>query len=171
MYGSVNMMQLDKCLAKKWIPGGIPPRIANMMQLESLDLSYNQLSGEIPPAMAAMSFLEVLDLSYNHLSGQIPQSSQFSTFLNTSFLGNDRLCGKPLTRLCETNHAPSATATPGTSKELNLEFLSIEVGVVSGLAIIVATMLLWRNGRSWVYWHVDKFWLQVLQPWISRHRR
>jgi len=44
-------MQLDKCLAKKWIPGGIPPRIANMMQLESLDLSYNQLSGEFPPAM------------------------------------------------------------------------------------------------------------------------
>ena len=54
--------------------------------------------------MALMSFLEVLNLSYNHLSGMIPQSSHFSTFPDTSFLGNDRLCGKP--PCCETNHAP-----------------------------------------------------------------
>ena len=158
-------------LSRNSFTGGIPPRIANMLQLESLDLSYNQLSGEIPPAMALMSFLEVLNLSYNHLSGQIPQASQFLTLPNTSFLGNDRLCGKPLTQLCETNHAPSAAATPGSSKELNWEFLSVEVGVVSGLAIVAATMLLWGNGRSWVYWQVDKFWLQVLQPWICRRRR
>ena len=135
-----------------------------MLQLESLDLSYNQFSGEIPPAMALMSFLEVLNLSYNHLSGQIPQASQFLTLPNTSFLGNDRLCGKPLARLCETNHPPSANATPGSSKELNWEFLSVEVGVISGLAIVAVTMLLWGNRRRWVYWHVDKFWLQVLQP-------
>jgi Leucine-rich repeat (LRR) protein len=63
-----------------------------MLQLESLDLSYNQLSGEISPAMAVMSFLEVLNLSYNHLSGMISQSSQFLTFPGTSFLGNDGLC-------------------------------------------------------------------------------
>ncbi|PVH37003.1 hypothetical protein PAHAL_6G217400 [Panicum hallii] len=157
-------------LSRNSFTGEIPPRIAYMLQLESLDLSYNQLSGEIPPAMAAMSFLEVLNLSYNHLSGMIPQSSQFLTFPNTSFLGNDRLCGKPLARLCETNHAPSAAATPGSSKELNWEFLSVEVGVVSGLAIVAATMLLWGNGRGWVYWHVDKFWLQVVQPWICRRR-
>ncbi|PUZ51674.1 hypothetical protein GQ55_6G206900 [Panicum hallii var. hallii] len=157
-------------LSRNSFTGEIPPRIANMLQLESLDLSYNQLSGEIPPVMAMMSFLEVLNLSYNHLSGMIPQSSQFLTFPNTSFLGNDRLCGKPLARLCETNHAPSAAATPGSSKELNWEFLSVEVGVVSGLAIVAATMLLWGNGRGWVYWHVDMFWLQVLQPWICRRR-
>lgn len=157
-------------LSRNSFTGVIPPRIANMLQLESLDLSYNQLSGEIPPAMAAMSFLEVLNLSYNHLSGQIPQSSQFLTFPTTSFLGNDGLCGKPLIRSCDINHAPSAPATPGSSKELNWEILSVEVGVISGLAIVVATMLLWGNGRRWVYFHVDKFWLLVLQPWICRRR-
>lgn len=157
-------------LSRNSFTGVIPPRIANMLQLESLDLSYNQLSGEIPPAMAAMSFLEVLNLSYNHLSGQIPQSSQFLTFPTTSFLGNDGLCGKPLRRLCDINHAPSAPATSGSSKELNWEILSVEVGVISGLAIVVATMLLWGNGRRWVYFHVDKFWLLVLQPWICRRR-
>ncbi|CAO2206865.1 unnamed protein product [Urochloa humidicola] len=157
-------------LSRNSFTGGIPPQIANMLQLESLDLSYNQLSGEIPPAMSLMSFLEMLNLSYNHLSGLIPQSSQFLTFPD-SFLGNDGLCGKPLTRLCDTNHASSADATPGSSKELNWEFLSVEVGVVSGLAIAVVTMLLWGNGRRWLYWHVDKFWLLVLQPWICRRLR
>ncbi|CAO2191601.1 unnamed protein product [Urochloa humidicola] len=145
-------------MSRNSFTGGIPPRIANMLQLESLDLSYNQLSGEIPSAMAQMSFLGTLNLSYNRLSGLIPQSSQFLTFPD-SFLGNDGLCGKPLTRLCESNHAPSAAQVPGTSKELNSDFLSVEVGIISGLAIVVATTVLWGNGRRWLYWHVDKFWL------------
>ncbi|CAO2211075.1 unnamed protein product [Urochloa humidicola] len=156
-------------LSRNSFTGVIPPQIANMLQLESLDLSYNQLSGKIPTAMATMSFLEVLNLSYNHLSGQIPQSSQLLTFTNMSFLGNDGLCGKPLTRQCNINHAPSAPTMSGSSKELNWEFLSVEVGVVSGLAIVVATMLLWGNWRRLVYYHVDKFWLLVLHPWICRH--
>ncbi|CAO2176183.1 unnamed protein product [Urochloa humidicola] len=154
-------------LSRNSFTGEIPPRIANMPQMESLDLSYNQLSGEIPTAMTAMTFLEVLNLSYNHLSGLIPQSSQFLTFQD-SFLGNDGLCGKPLTILCDSNHASSPAATPGSSKEMNWDFLSVEIGVVSGLAIVVATTLLWDNGRRWVYYHVDKFWLHVLQPWICR---
>ncbi|CAO2191605.1 unnamed protein product [Urochloa humidicola] len=141
-----------------------------MLQLESLDLSYNQLSGEIPPAMVVMSFLEMLNLSYNHLSGLIPQSSQFLTFPD-SFQGNDGLCGKPLTRLCEPNQAPSAAPTPGPAKDLNWEFLSVEVGIISGLAVVVVTTLLWGNGRRWLYWRVDKFWLLVLHPWICRHLR
>nr|CAB3483093.1 unnamed protein product [Digitaria exilis] len=153
-------------LSRNSFTRGIPPQIANILQLETLDLSFNHLSGEIPPEMAKMSFLEVLNLSYNNLSGMIPQSSQFLTFPNTSFLGNDGLCGKPLTRQCDTNQAPSAAATPDSSKELNWEFLSVEIGVVSGLVITFVTMLLWGNGKRWVYWHVDKFWLQVLQPWI-----
>ncbi|CAL5012723.1 unnamed protein product [Urochloa decumbens] len=156
-------------LSRNSFTGGIPHRIANMLLLESLDVSYNQLSGEIPPAMALMSFLGMLNLSYNHLSGMIPQSSQFLTFPNTSFLGNDGLCGKPLTRPCEPNQAPSAAPTLGSSKDLNWEILSVEVGIISGLAVVVMTTLLWGNGRRWVYWHVDKFWLKVLQQWICRH--
>jgi hypothetical protein len=151
-------------LSRNSLAGGIPPQIANMLQLESLDLSYNQLSGEIPSTMAEMSFLGVLNLSYNHLSGMIPQSNQFSTFPEASFLGNDGLCGKPLLRMCDPNHAASAAATPGSSKELNWELLSIEAGVISGLIIVFVTTLLWSNGRRWLYWQVDKFLLHVLRP-------
>jgi hypothetical protein len=94
----------------------------------------------------------------------IPQSNQFSTFPEASFLGNDGLCGKPLLRMCDPDHAPSAAATPGSSKEPNWEFLSIEAGVISGLIIVFVTTLLWSNGRRWLYWQVDKFLLHVLRP-------
>lgn len=156
-------------LSRNLFSGEIPTRIASMLQLESLDLSYNQLSGEIPPRMALMSFLEVLNLSYNHLSGRIPQSNQFLTFQDTSFLGNDGLCGKPLLlRPCDTNHTQPDPVTPDSSQEVNWNVLSVEVGVIWGLAIVVGTTLLWSNGRRWAYWHVDKFLLCVLQPWIHR---
>ncbi|KAJ1254524.1 hypothetical protein BS78_K038200 [Paspalum vaginatum] len=157
-------------LSKNSFTGGIPPRIANMRQLESLDLSCNKLSGEIPPAMAQMSFLEVLNLSYNNLSGMIPQSSQFLTFPDTSFVGNNGLCGKPLPRMCDANHAPSAAGTPGSSKGLNWEILSVEAGVISGLVMVFATTLLWDNGRRWVYWQVDKFLLYTMEPWLHGRR-
>ncbi|GJN34905.1 hypothetical protein PR202_gb23613 [Eleusine coracana subsp. coracana] len=157
-------------LSRNSFSGEIPPQIANILQLESLDLSYNQLSGEIPPAMAHLSFLEVLNLSYNHLLGPIPQSNQFLTFQDTSYLGNDGLCGKPLSHTCDTNHTPPAAEMPGSSKEVNWDVLSIEVGVIWGMAIVVGTTLLWSNGRTWVYWYMDMFLLWILQPWI-RHRR
>ncbi|GJM95640.1 hypothetical protein PR202_ga12406 [Eleusine coracana subsp. coracana] len=124
-------------LSRNLFSGKIPPQIASILQLESLDLSYNQLSGEIPPAMAHLSFLEVLNLSYNHLSGPIPQSNQFLTFQDTSYLGNDGLCGKPLSHTCDANHTSPAAEMTGSSKEMNWDFLSIEVGVIWGMAIVL----------------------------------
>ena len=158
-------------LSRNSFTGHIPPRIANMLQLESLDLSYNKLSGKIPPELALLTFLEVLNLSYNHLSGPIPQSNQFSTFPETSFLGNDGLCGKPLPHPCTMNRPPSAPAAPDSSTEVNWDVLGIEVGVISGLATVVITALLWGNGRRWIYYQVDRFFMCVLQPRIHHRRR
>ncbi|CAO2201992.1 unnamed protein product [Urochloa humidicola] len=153
-------------LSRNRFTGGIPPRIASMMQLESLDLSYNQLSGEIPPDMGLLTFLEVLNLSYNHLSGPIPQSNQFSTFPDTSFLGNDKLCGTPLPHQCNASLHSFPAAPPKDSADVSWDVVSVEVGVVLGLAAVVGTTLLWGSGRRWVYGHVDKFLLRLL-----RHRR
>jgi len=70
-----------------------------MTDLESLDLSCNQLSGEIPEELTNLTFLGSLNLSNNHLVGQIPQSRQFSTFGSSSFEGNAGLCGLQLSSL------------------------------------------------------------------------
>ena len=80
--------------------GRIPEKVGSMETLESLDLSRNHLSGAIPESMTNLSFLDHLDLSYNNLLGTIPSSTQLQSFDAHSFIGNDELCGAPLTKNC-----------------------------------------------------------------------
>lgn len=57
--------------------------------LKYLDLSKNLLYGKVPKEIAG---LQQLNLSYNHLCGVIPATK----FAATAFVGNDCLCGTPL---------------------------------------------------------------------------
>ncbi|KAL8518178.1 hypothetical protein ACS0TY_009516 [Phlomoides rotata] len=83
------------------LTGHIPSSLGNMSMLESLDLSSNSLDGEIPSQLTDLTFLAKLNLSMNNLSGRIPQSRQFLTFENDSYIGDQGLCGTPLTNKCE----------------------------------------------------------------------
>ncbi|XP_022764228.1 probable LRR receptor-like serine/threonine-protein kinase At4g36180 [Durio zibethinus] len=83
--------------------GSIPEKIGQLKQLESLDLSTNQLSGQIPTSMADLSFLSYLNLSYNNLSGKIPPGTQLLTFGASAFVGNQALCGLPISQQCPRN--------------------------------------------------------------------
>uniref|UniRef100_A0A0D9UX33 non-specific serine/threonine protein kinase n=1 Tax=Leersia perrieri TaxID=77586 RepID=A0A0D9UX33_9ORYZ len=92
--------------------GQIPSQLSSLAQLESLDLSWNRLSGEIPPELTSLTSLAWLNISYNNLTGRIPQGNQFVSFSNSSFEGNVNLCGKPLSKQCDTpgSTPPSASA-------------------------------------------------------------
>jgi len=59
------------------LTGAIPQKIGQLRQLQSLDLSGNQLSGVISMKMADLYFLNYLNLSNNHLfvRGGIPSST------------------------------------------------------------------------------------------------
>ncbi|KAH9605889.1 hypothetical protein KSS87_015309 [Heliosperma pusillum] len=76
--------------------GSIPFEIGNLTALEFLDLSNNHLTGEIPMSLTKVSSLGILDLSKNNLSGEIPLSTQLRGFNATSYMGNPKLCGAPL---------------------------------------------------------------------------
>jgi len=93
------------------LAGAIPQKIGQLKQLESLDLSGNQLLGVIPITMADLNYLAFLNLSNNHLSGMIPSSTQLQGFNASAFTGNLALCGQPLLQRCpgdETNQSPPA---------------------------------------------------------------
>ncbi|GLU17273.1 hypothetical protein SLE2022_336530 [Rubroshorea leprosula] len=50
----------------------MPPSLANLTQLFSIDLSFNQFSGPIPFYASRFAKLMFLDLSYNLLNGTLP---------------------------------------------------------------------------------------------------
>nr|CAB3472089.1 unnamed protein product [Digitaria exilis] len=121
--------------------GPIPPQLDRLNILESMDLSSNELSGEIPQGLASLNFLTTLNLSDNKLVGSIPESPQFSTFSNNSFLGNDGLCGPPLSKECINTTPPNMVIhdSKKSSKDIMLFlFVGLGYGVGFAVAIVVA---------------------------------
>eukprot|EP01018_Ginkgo_biloba_P035231 Gb_05567 [translate_table: standard] len=92
-----------------------------MEQLESLDVSHNQLDGKIPPEMVSLHSLTFFIVSNNQLSGRIPNEGQFSTFNATFFANNSGLCGFPLDKCGFTNNSNVPPYSPGDSDDEDKE--------------------------------------------------
>ncbi|KAG9441153.1 hypothetical protein H6P81_017007 [Aristolochia fimbriata] len=91
-------------LSGNFLQGPIPDKIGEMRKLQSLDLSRNRLSGVIPPTLSALSFLGWFSVSNNNLSGKIPFIGHLITFENSSYIGNEKLYGPPLSNKCPGDH-------------------------------------------------------------------
>lgn len=75
------------------ISGTIPPLIANLTRLRSLDMSSNFLTGQIPAELSNLRWLGVLNLGRNQLSGGIPPSLSALANLFYLRLRENRLSG------------------------------------------------------------------------------
>ncbi|KAG6755812.1 hypothetical protein POTOM_039218 [Populus tomentosa] len=186
------------------LPGSFPKAICNCSQLSLLDMSHNQLRSEIPDCLgkvptltslvgmqltsnneskARLTFLAVMNLSYNHLEGRIPQGNQFFTFPNSSYEGNPRLCGFPLTRKCkpEVNEPATPPADHEDSwTEYILDWKIVGIGYASGiremvqprpeessklvmkLMLVNAAYKLLSPGCKSLMHHIDEEWSVIL---------
>ncbi|CAN4085414.1 unnamed protein product [Withania somnifera] len=90
---------LDKCLAlgEIYMKGnyfqGTIPNLEDLQDLQSLDLSVNNLSGPIPQFIANHTSLLYLNLSFNNLEGEVPVTGIFSNLSAVILIGNSKLCG------------------------------------------------------------------------------
>ncbi|KAK2965691.1 hypothetical protein RJ640_022218, partial [Escallonia rubra] len=148
-------------LSHNSLSGTIPITFANLTGIESLDLSYNSLTGNIPSQLANLDSLEVFNVSFNNLSGPIPQGPHFQTFDGMSYVSNQLLCGKPVSRNC--TDPESTPVTPRTRK--GTEFMDMETFYVSFAAAYI-TMLLGVLAVLCInpYWRRAWFHLVELRP-------
>jgi len=73
--------------------GIIPPSLASLKGLRSLDLSQNSLGGSIPNDLQKISVLQYFNVSLNMLVGEVPQGGVFQNASALVVTGNKNLCG------------------------------------------------------------------------------
>jgi len=156
-------------LSRNNLTGLIPKDIGHMKMLESLDLSRNHLSGRMPTSFSNLTSLGYMNLSFNNLEGKIPVSTQLETFDPSSYMGNSRLCGQPLTNLCP---GDVISSTRSCDKHVTSEdedkliifgfYVSLGLGFIIGFWGVCGTLVIktsWRhayfkffnNMKDWIY--------------------
>ncbi|KAL8029407.1 hypothetical protein ABFX02_14G223600 [Erythranthe guttata] len=149
-------------LSGNYFTGLIPQSIGDMKQLESLDLSRNSLSGEMPNSFRVMSFLNYLNVSYNHLRGRIPESTQFMGFNASSFIGNDGLCGPPLTRNCSSSGGSKKKDDDhnktSSSSKIEWLYVFVSLGYAVGLSVFCTMLIFKKSWREAYYEFMEDIW-------------
>ncbi|KAM3357460.1 receptor-like protein Cf-9 [Capsicum galapagoense] len=164
-------------LSHNGLEGIIPASLHQLSVLESLDLSSNKIGGEIPQQLASLTFLAVLNLSHNHLVGCIPNGKQFDTFENSSYQGNDRLRGLPLSKDCGGNDGVPQVTTlvelddeeeKGDLISWQAVLMGFGCGLVIGLSIIY--IMLSTHYPVWFSRMVVKFEHRIVTT-MKRHKK
>ncbi|KDP46070.1 hypothetical protein JCGZ_06581 [Jatropha curcas] len=142
-------------LSHNLLTGRIRTNIGNMGSLESIDCSQNHLFGEIPQSFAKLTFLNLLNLSFNNLSGRIPLSTEILGFSSSSFMGNEGLCGPPLTKNCSGDgEIPSTNSERGNKDDghqVNWFYVSVALGFVVGFWATFGPLVFNRRWRYIIF--------------------
>jgi EIX receptor 1/2 len=164
------------------LTGFIPSNIGHMESLQSLDLSRNHLSGRMPTSFSNLTFLSYMNLSFNNLEGNIPTSTQLDTFGPSSYVGNSRLCGPPLTNLCPgdvvsptRSHDKHVTSEEDEDKLITFGFyVSLVIGFFVGFWGVCGTLLIktsWRHAYFKFFNNVND-WIHVtLAVFVNRLKK
>ncbi|KAL5539827.1 hypothetical protein UlMin_042294 [Ulmus minor] len=160
-------------LSSNSLSGKMPTSLGNLQEVESLDVSWNHLTGNIPPSLTKLNFLSHLNLSFNQLAGSIPSGNQFQTFSADSFMGNEGLCGLPLTHNCTDEVVEPNANYSDDGSGIDWDFLSAEIGFIVGFGMLVGPLVFCRRWRKLYFKCVDKivFKMCPLSVWRFYYRR
>ncbi|XP_022744847.1 leucine-rich repeat receptor-like tyrosine-protein kinase PXC3 isoform X2 [Durio zibethinus] len=131
--GHIRNLQIALNLSFNHLHGQLPSELGKLDKLVSLDVSSNQLTGNIPPAFKGMLSLIEVNFSNNLLAGPIPTYVPFQKSPNSSFQGNKRLCGEPLSFLCS-----NSIASDQANYHHRVSYRIIVAVIGSGLAVFVS---------------------------------
>ncbi|TVU21703.1 hypothetical protein EJB05_31356, partial [Eragrostis curvula] len=124
--------------------GSTPDAIGELVLLNMLNLSHNSYTGLIPSLLGRLKLLEALDEASPLFAGssRIPKSTHFTTFTNSSFLGNDGLCGPPLSKECINTTTSSAVTHHSKKKFVDIVFF-LFAGLGFGIGFAVTIVVTW----------------------------
>lgn len=131
--GHIKNLQIALNLSFNHLHGSLPLELGKLDKLVSLDVSNNRLSGNIPPALKGMLSLIEVNFSNNLLTGPIPNFVPFQKSPNSSFLGNKRLCGEPLSSSCGSS---SGSGHENYHHKVSYKIILAVIG--SGLAVFLS---------------------------------
>ncbi|XP_017979772.1 PREDICTED: systemin receptor SR160 [Theobroma cacao] len=154
LHGTRELISLQALnLSNNNLTGPIPPSFGNTIALESLDLSSNKLGGRIPSQLTNLTFLAVSNLSQNALVGPIPHGKQFDTFENDSYSRNLRLCGLPLSKQCGNDEEPKLPVPmPKEDEGFEIAFIWKVVMMGYGCGVVLGLSMgyiVFTTGRPW----------------------
>ncbi|XP_047944008.1 receptor-like protein 9DC3 [Salvia hispanica] len=169
--GNLNSLRYLN-LSHNTLTGHIPSSLGHMSLLESLDLSSNKLGGQIPDELSRLTFLGKLK-PFDEYEGQIPQSIQLSTFGNEAYVGNEGLCGFPLTKECKRGDGkPSPLYVEVESdREIKWDYVFAAAGYVVGLGIFSWLLLFYQCFRYKYFEKVDNVFETILDCFQLRKKR
>ncbi|XP_027339767.1 receptor-like protein EIX2 [Abrus precatorius] len=163
------------------LTGFIPNNIGHIEMLESLDLSKNHLYGSMPSSFSKLNFLSYMNLSCNNLSGKIPISTQLQSFNASTYVGNNGLCGLPLTNRCPGDAISPSGSTfkhdtnVGEDQLITFGFyISVVFGFIVGFWGVCGTLLIkssWRYAYFQFFNNINDWIYVTLVVFIARMKR
>ncbi|KAF3648111.1 putative CBL-interacting protein kinase 5-like isoform 1 [Capsicum annuum] len=118
--------------------------MSNMVGLESLDLSHNNISGIIPKSLEKLQNLKYFNVSFNKLYGEIPSGGPFKNLSSQFFIYNEALCGSSRFSV-----PPCPTSSKHKSNRKRLLVLFLLLGIA--LEVVPRTFIFfwirYRKGR------------------------
>ncbi|KAL7600666.1 hypothetical protein Lser_V15G25351 [Lactuca serriola] len=142
-----NMNSLKKIwFDRNKFTGKIPSSIAQLPNLLELHLEENQFSGQIPPI--GQRSLQSLNLSYNNLTGEIPTG--LIRFDASSFEENPGLCGAKFGKVChiKTPLTAAKRKEKPSKKFLRIEYLLMLVSLIILVLMVVGIFVLARRRKD-----------------------